>query len=69
MHRAQVVRVVPDGPYAEVVAHLAGYRLSAFRSGSLPAEGAQKRVRLRRPMVFVDGVREDAGSPVAGARG
>ncbi|QQS00352.1 MAG: ABC transporter ATP-binding protein [Austwickia sp.] len=58
-HRARVVRVVPHGPYAEIVLDLAGHRLSAFRSGTLPAEGSEVSVRLRRPMVFVDGVRED----------
>ena len=63
-HRARVLRVVPHGPYAEVVLDLAGHRLSAFRSGTLPVEGAEVRVRLRRPMVFVDGVREDGHGEV-----
>ena len=33
---------------------------SAFRSGSLPAQDSQVTVRLLRPMVFVDGKREQA---------
>lgn len=58
-HEASVVRVVPHGPYAEVVLDCSGLRLSAFRSGALPETGAPVRIRLRRTMVFVDGVRED----------
>ena len=60
VHAARVLRVVPHGPYAEVMLDVAGHRLSAFRSGSLPAQDSQVTVRLRRPMVFVDGKREQA---------
>ena len=56
---ADVVRVIPHGPYAEVVLQpdAPAPVLRAFRTGAVPATGARVGVRLRNVMTFVDGTR------------
>ncbi len=68
---ADVIRVIPHGPYAEVVLQTIGPpgesaatgdrpavpMIRAFRTGSVPATGSRVGVRLRNVMTFVDGMR------------